>query len=306
MDNQIPRFGGQGSQDQPSYAPDQWPYQLQSSIDPLECPQSEQVNYVRGAQVYREDVEIVQPPTTRKGKEKKVSRRGGGFTKEEDGVLCSAFLNVSKDAITGYYKRLHDYYNTFKPEGSNRSQLAIQYRWGTIQRSVNKFCGFKSAVDRLHESGKNEQDRIDDAVRMYEAVEPFQFMHCWKILRNESKWNDNVLELNSNSAGTGGKVLHKQTQLLLQWQMKVMRIAFLLDQQEEIVLKERVADASSSSTAVDVLQRIHDNREKCQQKEDEQMVQILTRKDEKLSLQREYLDLKKQQRDDNLCVNSTL
>jgi len=59
-----------------------------------------------------------------------------------------------------YYKWLHDYYNTFKPEGSNRSQLAVQYRWGTIQRSVNKFCGFKYAVDRLHESGKNEQDRV--------------------------------------------------------------------------------------------------------------------------------------------------
>jgi hypothetical protein len=45
MDNQIPRFGGQGSQDQLYYAPDQWPYQLQSSIDPLECPQSEQVSW---------------------------------------------------------------------------------------------------------------------------------------------------------------------------------------------------------------------------------------------------------------------
>ena len=56
----------------------------------------------------------------------------------------------------GYYKQLHDYYNTFKPEGSNHSQLAVQYRWGTIQRSVNKFCGFKYAVDRLHESGKNK------------------------------------------------------------------------------------------------------------------------------------------------------
>ena len=66
--------------------------------------------------------------------------------------------------------------------------------------------------------------------------------------------------------------------------------------------RKRVADASSSSTTVDVLQRIHDNREKCQQKEDEQMVQILTRKDEKLSLQREYLDLKKQQREENLIL----
>jgi hypothetical protein len=25
---------------------------------------------------------------------------------------------------------------------------------------VNKFCGFKSAIDRLNESGKNEQDRV--------------------------------------------------------------------------------------------------------------------------------------------------
>jgi hypothetical protein len=81
--------------------------------------------------------------------------------------------------------------------------------------------------------------QIDDAVRMYEAVEPFQFMHCWKILRNEPKWNDKVLELNSNSAGTGGKVLHKQTQLLLQCQREVMRIACLLDPKEETVLKER-------------------------------------------------------------------
>ncbi|CAO2148633.1 unnamed protein product [Urochloa humidicola] len=68
-----------------------------------------------GAQVYCKEVEIVQSPTTRKVKEKKVSRRGGGFTKEEDGVLCFAFLNVSKDPIAGvnqthggYYKRLHD------------------------------------------------------------------------------------------------------------------------------------------------------------------------------------------------------
>jgi hypothetical protein len=60
----------------------------------------------------------------------------------------------------GYYKCLHEYFNTYKPEGSNRSQLAIQYRWGSIQRSVNKFCGFKSSVDRLNESGKNEQDKV--------------------------------------------------------------------------------------------------------------------------------------------------
>jgi hypothetical protein len=62
------------------------------------------VNYVIGAEVYQEDVEIVPPPppATRKGnKEKKVLRRGCGFTKEEDAILCSAFLNISKDPIIG-------------------------------------------------------------------------------------------------------------------------------------------------------------------------------------------------------------
>jgi hypothetical protein len=37
----------------------------------------------------------------RAAKKKKVSRRGTAFTKEEDMVVCSAFLNISKDAITG-------------------------------------------------------------------------------------------------------------------------------------------------------------------------------------------------------------
>ena len=34
------------------------------------------------------------------GKEKKLSQRGKAFSKEEDRIICSAFLNVSKDPIT--------------------------------------------------------------------------------------------------------------------------------------------------------------------------------------------------------------
>lgn len=143
--------------------------------------------------------EICQVP-----KGKRVSRRGGSFTKEEDAIICSAFMNVSKDPIVGvnqssggYYKRMHAYFEAHKPKGSNRSQLAIQGRWLTIQKAVNKFCGIKSTIDRRQESGKNEQDRIDDAVKVYEQTETFGFMHCWKILRNEAKWNDRLLELNN-------------------------------------------------------------------------------------------------------------
>jgi hypothetical protein len=138
---------------------------------------------------------------------------------------------------------------------------------------------------------------------MYEAVEPFQFMHCWKILRNEPKWNDKVLELNSNSAGTGGEGSSQANTTPAAVPEGGNENSMLARPEgRDSAKRKRVADASSSSTAVDVLQRIHDNREKCQQKEDEQMVQILTRKDEKLSLQREYLDLKKQQREENLIL----
>jgi hypothetical protein len=42
--------------------------------------------------------------------------------------------------------------------------------------------------------------QIDDAIKMHEAVEPFQFMHCWKILRDKPKWNDKVLELNNSTS----------------------------------------------------------------------------------------------------------
>ncbi|KAF0919287.1 hypothetical protein E2562_029144 [Oryza meyeriana var. granulata] len=68
---------------------------------------------------------------------------------------------------------------------------------------MNKFCGHKEAIDRLNESGKNEQDRIDDAVQMYERTEPFTIMHCWKKLRNEAKWNNKFLELNNSTTLDG-------------------------------------------------------------------------------------------------------
>jgi hypothetical protein len=46
-------------------------------------------------------VQTRNPKPRRGGKVKKVSQRGKGFTKEEDSFICSAFLNTTKDPITG-------------------------------------------------------------------------------------------------------------------------------------------------------------------------------------------------------------
>jgi hypothetical protein len=104
----------------------------------------------------------------KQAQKKRVARRGTAFTKEEDNILCSVFLNISKDPITGvnqnidaYYKIIYDYYHEHKLEGSVHSQISLQKRWAIIQKVVTKFCGFKSAVDRRNESGKNEYDRVN-------------------------------------------------------------------------------------------------------------------------------------------------
>jgi hypothetical protein len=53
----------------------------------------------------------------KQGKQKNVAHRGTTFTKEEDAMICSAFLHVSWDPIAGvnqsacaYYKRMYDFF----------------------------------------------------------------------------------------------------------------------------------------------------------------------------------------------------
>ena len=100
---------------------------------------------------------------------------------DKDSLSCQAALDdvnkatddgnlselIPSDAIVGvnqssggYYKRMHEFFETHKPLGSNRSQLAIKGRWGVIQNALNRFSGFKSIIDRRNESGKNEQDSV--------------------------------------------------------------------------------------------------------------------------------------------------
>ncbi|ONM21556.1 uncharacterized protein [Zea mays] len=137
-------------------------------------------------------------------KQKNVAHRGSAFTKEEDAVICSAFLHVSKDPIAGvnqsacaYYKRMYDFFCENKPERSTRSQIGIKKGGNLSKRQLVSFLHSNRKLIGEMKVAKNEQDRIDDVVKMYEEKEAFQFLHCWKLLHNEPKWNDKVLELNN-------------------------------------------------------------------------------------------------------------
>lgn len=52
-------------------------------------------------------VESLQPTSISRKKAamaRRVAHRGSAFTKDEDNVLCSAFLNIGKDPVTGGQK----------------------------------------------------------------------------------------------------------------------------------------------------------------------------------------------------------
>jgi hypothetical protein len=67
---------------------------------------------------------------------------------EEDKLLVSAWLNVSKDAIQGvdqakstYWSRVHQYFHANKMSNSDRSQVSIMNCSYGIQHYVNVFVG---------------------------------------------------------------------------------------------------------------------------------------------------------------------
>jgi hypothetical protein len=98
---------------------------------------------------------------------KNVSGRGKKFDKEEDKVICSGWLNVSKDPIhganqtlNGFWRRVHDYFEKNKNTTEERSQSSIMHRWLAIQHQVNKFCSCYDAIERRNKSGSTIQDKV--------------------------------------------------------------------------------------------------------------------------------------------------
>jgi hypothetical protein len=96
------------------------------------------------------------------------SKRNKNFSISEDEVLCSAYLNVSKDPIVGvnqpvgcYWSRMEQRYNEHKKTAQARTMSSLQHRWGDIQRDTSRFCGFFAKVERRNASGKSEDDKVN-------------------------------------------------------------------------------------------------------------------------------------------------
>lgn len=133
--------------------------------------------------------------------------------------------------------------------------------------------------------------QIDDAVKMYEQTEPFHFMHCWKMLRDEPKWNDKLLELNS-SAG-GGKAAAAAAPASMSRQSNDNAQVERPEGRDSAKRRRAKEDAASSSTAVEVLQQINERNKVSEGKQDEQMQEILNMKGNKVELTQKMYELQK-------------
>ena len=132
-------------------------------------------------------------------------------------------------------------------------------------------------------------------------------MHCWRILREEPKWNDRLLELNNTPpvhVADNGSPMQGDT-------CNETEAPVRPGGRDKAKKKRSNAlfDTSDSSTAVEMLQEMTTSRHARLQKQDVQMAEILSRKDEKIKIQKEMLEnqkreieLRQKQHEENLLA----
>ena len=98
---------------------------------------------------------------------KGASHRTKKFDKDEDIVICSAWLNVSKDPIHGanqtrlsFWGRIRAFFDEHKTTKAIRTENSIMHRWFTIQKDVNKYCSCYEKIERRNQSGATIQDMV--------------------------------------------------------------------------------------------------------------------------------------------------
>lgn len=194
-----------------------------------------------------------------------------------------------------FYARLHRYFVQNCETGSSRTQLSIQNRWTTIRKEVSKFQAIHSAIVRRNESGKNDYDKIKDAIKVYEQKKPWHFAHCWEILRDEPKWNDYMLEC-SKSKQTEKD--NQATQPLDTPPAPIPTAGAPIERPEgrDSVKKRRTSvEESSSSVAVEMLEKIHVRGQQMDELEAKQKEELIDIERAKFDLQQKALFAKIEQ-----------
>ncbi|XP_066333304.1 glutathione S-transferase T2-like [Miscanthus floridulus] len=97
------------------------------------------------------------------------AKRQKNFIPNEDEIVVSAWLNVSKDPVQGanqshssFWRRIYDYYETHRKSFASRTESSLMHRWMYILENVNKYCSCYDAIDHRNQSGKTIQDKDEE------------------------------------------------------------------------------------------------------------------------------------------------
>ncbi|XP_056843401.1 glutathione S-transferase T3-like [Raphanus sativus] len=119
------------------------------------------------------------------------------WTVSDDILLISAWLNTSKDPITGneqragaFWGRISAYFEANHAEFQRRESLHCKHRWQKINEGVCRFCGSYDAAVRAKTSGQNDTDVLKIANDIYfnRYKKKFNLDHAWRELRYDQKW----------------------------------------------------------------------------------------------------------------------
>ncbi|KAL0698828.1 hypothetical protein Bca4012_054950 [Brassica carinata] len=140
----------------------------------------------------------------------------------EDLVLISAWLNTSKDPLTGneqkggtFWKRITTTYNNSpKVVGLAKRELShCKQRWGKINEGVNKFVGAYEAATKQRTSGQSEDDVLKAAHEIYINAHERKFAleHAWRELKNDQKWRGSYGSSQQSSGSKRKRVGEEQS-----------------------------------------------------------------------------------------------
>ncbi|KAJ1275901.1 hypothetical protein BS78_05G171700 [Paspalum vaginatum] len=147
-------------------------------------------------------------PAPARAARRRNQKRTKNFSDEEDCALVRAWLSVGTDAVQGggrapYWKRIHDRFHSARGLEPGRSQNSLVHRWSTIQDCARRFEGCVArAVGEEAGRGVTPQDKIAKALALFKSEDkdgkPFQFLHCWRLLRAHQKWIDRLSQGSSH------------------------------------------------------------------------------------------------------------
>ncbi|XP_039852806.1 uncharacterized protein LOC120711379 isoform X2 [Panicum virgatum] len=246
-----------------------------------------------------EEVPASQVPQPQ-GKKKGACHRGPGYEVEEDRVLVSGWLNISKDAATGtnqdkvaFYKRLRQYYIDNCATQNQRSLNSIQQRWSTIQTRVSRFCSILRLIERSNQSGKSYQDMVNEAIKEFQKTEPWHYGHCWEMLKDEPKWNEKVLEILQQNKGKS-KQDASPTDTPTESAEEVSSLPARPEGRDSVKKRRatRFGDTSSSSVAVDMLKKMNDRGQEMDEIDAKHKAELMSLERAKFELQQKQWQAK--------------